>query len=963
MKLGLALGSMVILLGFMAFSGLGMLHTIRERTNQIVGEGLLAQRLALQLGNNIQHARQAEKDYFLHLSSVGVETSTRRYGSRVLDRMAEAAAVTSRLNELLARKASGDWTTKAIADNNRISGLIKDYTHTFREATVLVERLNLGEESLQNRQLNTLHRLTDAAERRSGTLKQQVRKLENVFEEYHAAHKADALGKLIRIGQQIMAQLPDDARTGPVHENLSIFLSLAHDIHSTVDALRKTVGVLDMNAAAMESLVGGLAGLTTQDATGVQERILSHLTLMRSQFWFSFVMALLLAFALWRLLSSAVVGNIRRLTNAADRFRQGEYDTRATCFADDEMGRLAESFNSMAGRIEELVHELEGQATLASDRLLEAIESMSEGFALYDRNDRLVLCNSKYREIDRDSSENIQFGMRFEEAFMPNLLDGVYSGVEDIDEWREERMRRHRNPSGPFEQELSDGRTLRVNEVRTPTGETVSLVADITEQRMARDELAQLNAGLEDTIRDRTQNLVRKARELRLANQRLLELDELKSNFLSSVSHELRTPLTSLLGFTKIIRRDFIRTFKPDGEDDTKQSRVSRRILSNLDIISIEGDRLTRLINDVLDLSRIESGRMSWRDELLEVEPLVRHALQSVSGQFLTKTGVTLAEPVIGENLPRIKADPDRILQVLINLLNNAAKFTERGQVSLQADTDARGYLQVRVSDTGVGIQREELDRIFDQFHQAGQGDTLRSAPGGSGLGLTISRQIIDHYGGSILAESRPGRGTVMTVVLPPADFVPAPAEAETRDKTVLVVDDDPVMREFIAGLLKGEGYQVFTAADGGEALEAAEDVRPDLVTMDLLMPGMDGGTTIRHLRALPELSKTPILVISVKQGLEGGNAAMSKPLRPQAFLQTVKCLTSHRKPEIPVIAVDMDAEDIPCGDGVDHCSLDELSQRLETPFKGLLLMHEQTAEHFELSELKEHEAGILVLP
>lgn len=964
MKLGLALGCMVVLLGFMAFSGLGMLHTIRERTNHIVGEGLLAQRLALQIGNNIQHARQAEKDYFLHLSTDGAEESARRYGSRALDRMAEAAAATSRLNELIARKASGKWTAKAITDNNRISELITNYTTHFREAVDLVEKLHLGEDALQLRQLSTLRALNRiAATSAPAEIRNDIRRLEDSFEQYHAAHKTSAMSKTLSIGRSIEKKLANMPGQQPLRDSLNSFIGVLEQVELTVTSLTKTVHTMDMTAAAMESLVNGLAGLTTQDATGVQERILSHLTLMRSQFWLSFGLALILAFGLWRLLSNALVVNIRRLTLAADRFRKGAYNTRATCSTNDEIGRLTESFNSMAGRIEELVRELEGQATLASDRLLEAIESMSEGFALYDKDDRLVLCNSKYREIDRNTSENIQYGVTFEDAFTPNLLDGVYAGVVDVEEWRRERIRRHRDPSGPFEQELADGRTLLINEVRTPAGETVSLVADITEQRKARDELAVLNAGLEDTIRDRTQNLVRKARELRLANRRLLELDELKSNFLSSVSHELRTPLTSLLGFTKLIRKDFIRTFKPVQETDTKTAKVSKRILSNLDIISTEGDRLTRLINDVLDLGRIESGRMSWRDELLEIKPLIRRALDSVSGQFLTKSGVTLAEPICEDDLPQIKADPDRILQVLINLLNNAAKFTERGEVSVEATQDGRGYLRLRIRDTGVGIQRDQLDKIFEQFHQACQGDTLRCAPGGSGLGLTISRQIVEHYGGRIVAESRPGRGTVMTVVLPPADHDPEAKEAEAKGRTILVVDDDPVMREYITGLLNDEGYQVFSAGDGHEALETAEDIRPDLVTMDLLMPGMDGGTAIKHLRTLPELSRTPILVVSVKQGVAGADAAMSKPLRPKVFIEAVRCLVSKRPPEIPLIAVDLEENSMPCNAETRHVSLDALPHILGDDFSGLLVMREETARRFDIATLEDHQAGVLVIP
>jgi signal transduction histidine kinase len=256
-----------------------------------------------------------------------------------------------------------------------------------------------------------------------------------------------------------------------------------------------------------------------------------------------------------------------------------------------------------------------------------------------------------------------------------------------------------------------------------------------------------------------------KRRQLEEANRRLQELDRMKSAFLSSVSHELRTPLTSIYGFAKIIHKDFQRAFAPLADTD-KGRRKAERILENLAIIENEGERLTRLINDVLDLNKIESGRIQWRDQPLRPEALARQAAGAVQGQFRRKPALNL-QTDIDENLPDIHADQDRILQVLINLLSNAVKFTPNGEVRLSIRAPGPGRVLFEIADTGVGVPRKELNRIFHKFHQAEIPDTLGERPQGTGLGLSICRQIVDHYGGRIWAESAPGQGSRFFVDLP----------------------------------------------------------------------------------------------------------------------------------------------------------------------------------------------------
>jgi signal transduction histidine kinase len=256
------------------------------------------------------------------------------------------------------------------------------------------------------------------------------------------------------------------------------------------------------------------------------------------------------------------------------------------------------------------------------------------------------------------------------------------------------------------------------------------------------------------------------------------ELDRLKSAFLSTVSHELRTPLTSILGFAKLIGRDFSEYFQPLGGCDEALSARGRRIAHNLGVVYGEAERLTRLINDVLDLNRIESGNMQWRDQCIDPVVVLRQAVQTIEG-LLTLRPELRFRFTADETAAPLLMDPDQLVQVVSNLLQNAVKFTEQGEVAMEIRRDGQDVLIV-VRDQGVGIAADQLESIFDRFHQVGRGDTIASPTiKGTGLGLAICRQIVRHYGGRIWAESQPGAGSAFYVRLPVAEAcLDAPCEA-----------------------------------------------------------------------------------------------------------------------------------------------------------------------------------------
>jgi signal transduction histidine kinase len=279
-------------------------------------------------------------------------------------------------------------------------------------------------------------------------------------------------------------------------------------------------------------------------------------------------------------------------------------------------------------------------------------------------------------------------------------------------------------------------------------------------------ETIALRENLEVQVNERTRELSLKAEELAEANDRLRELDRLKSRFLSSVSHELRTPLTSILGFSQIILRDLERAVLPLLPESGNARAKADRICTNVGVIRREGERLTRLINGVLDLARIESGRMEWRDTWVGLSSCIEQAVQVVEGASDRNPDVMLKVQA-ESSLPKIFADPDRIVQVLVNLLNNAFKFTRNGEVRVSAGKGDTGELEVSVSDTGPGMPPEELDSVFERFHQV---EGREGRPVGTGLGLAICREIVEHYGGRIRAESRIGRGCRFVFILPAGD-------------------------------------------------------------------------------------------------------------------------------------------------------------------------------------------------
>ena len=338
------------------------------------------------------------------------------------------------------------------------------------------------------------------------------------------------------------------------------------------------------------------------------------------------------------------------------------------------------------------------------------------------------------------------------------------------------------------------------------------------------------------------------------------EADAAKSAFLSTVSHELRTPLTSVLGFAKIIKKRLEdRIFPLVPTDDRKVAQTIQQVDDNLKVVVSEGERLTKLIDDVLDLAKIEAGKLEWHMEPSSIAEIIDHATAATSSLFEQK-GLRLVKDV-GPDLPAITGDRDRLIQVVINLISNAVKFTDAGSITCRAVRQG-GELVVSVVDTGMGIAPADQPKVFERFKQVG--DTLTDKPKGTGLGLPICREIVEHHGGRVWVESELGKGSTFSFTLPRAgamagDRPAAPVELaalirqlrdqvvvttpRTADRTprILVVDDEANIRELLTQEFTEAGYAVSTAANGRDAIAEVRRERPDLIVLDVMMPEMNG--------------------------------------------------------------------------------------------------------------------------
>ena len=403
--------------------------------------------------------------------------------------------------------------------------------------------------------------------------------------------------------------------------------------------------------------------------------------------------------------------------------------------------------------------------------------------------------------------------------------------------------------------------------------------------------------GIQNDVTERKQA----EEDLRRAKEAAEVASRAKSHFLANMSHELRTPLNAIIGYSEMLEEQA-------GDPDPQELRA------DLGKIHAAGRHLLALINDILDLSKIEAGKMDLYLEAFDLKAVAEEVANTVL-PLVEKNGNRL-EVRVARDAPRMYTDLTKLRQGLFNLLSNATKFTENGRIGLEVRREPGDWVSLCVSDTGIGMTEEQRARLFEPFTQADVSSARKF--GGTGLGLAITRRFCRMMGGDVTVESRPGAGSTFTIRLPAAVEKPRQEAAAMLGRqpasglTVLVIDDDPIARDLMKRFLAREGFNAVTAGSGEEGLRLAREVRPVVITLDVMMPRMDGWAVLSALKADPELAAIPVIMVTIVDNRNlgyalGASEHLTKPVEREqlsAILKKYLCAT----PPCPVLVVDDDA-------------------------------------------------------
>jgi len=658
------------------------------------------------------------------------------------------------------------------------------------------------------------------------------------------------------------------------------------------------------------------------------------------------VVALMLSARLQRMISEPILGLRQTMRSVS---AQQSFALRAVKSHDDEIGSLIDGFNAMLAEIQkrdtalqgvndnltartgelerEVTERLRAQEELKTlnatlelrvaersaaaeqrayelarsekahqkqSRILQSIlDSMSDGVIVADDEGRLILVNpaaKRMLRLDDEPAPHDQWAHRYG-LYLPDMVT-PYSmdqfplmqavkgqPVADVEVFAQQPGR-------------EDGRWLSVN--ATPLTDEdgvlhngVAIFHDITALKHAADEL--LNA----------KNAAEAA-------------NRAKSQFLANMSHELRTPLNAIIGYSEMLEEQALELDHPEALPDLKR-------------IHSAGKHLQSLIDDILDLSKIEAGKMELFIETFDVQAMVRDVVTTIHP--LVERNHNALDVTYADDLGLMRADLTKVRQILFNLLSNATKFTQHGHITLDVARRA-DWLHFRVRDTGIGMSPEQIEKLFQDFTQVDASTTRKY--GGTGLGLAISRRFCRMMGGEITAQSRLGAGATFecqmpaTVVSGRPDASPASdvsaidlPPADGSRKPVLVIDDDPVVHDLLTRLLAKEGLQVVSALNGADGLRLAELVRPAAITLDVMMPGLDGWAVLTALKENPDLADIPIIIVTITDDKNMGYALgaadyLTKPIEPTRLTAILKKYTSvAQRASVLVVDDDEDMRDI----------------------------------------------------
>ncbi len=562
----------------------------------------------------------------------------------------------------------------------------------------------------------------------------------------------------------------------------------------------------------------------------------------------------------------------------------------ATFIAAAVIGLLARRVTAALGRTHDAM-EAEYERKLAqkteelSQREIElrsTLENMEQGVALYASDYKLLTWNQRFREFLNMPEEFFSRERSFIDYLRYVGQRGEFGDqdIEAVVKQRVEQLKRKHS----FERTRPDGTVLEVYRAPTPDGGFIAIYTDITEHKNAEAELTRAREAAETANR-------------------------VKSEFLANMSHELRTPLNAVIGYSQMLQEEA----KDTGQED---------FLPDLAKIENAGKHLLGLINDVLDLSKIEAGRMTMYFEDVNIAGMIAE-VRGIIEPLAAKNGNRFVVDCPA-SIGAMHTDVTKLKQNLLNLLSNASKFTTKGTIELAVSRGGSGAAETvsfRVTDTGIGMTPEQLGKLFQAFGQADSSTSRKF--GGTGLGLAITKHFARMLGGDVEVTSEAGKGSVFTLTLPARAAEAAPAAAPEAKpavsgdaegaQTILVVDDDEAVHDLVGSMLGREGYRVLHARSGDEALAITRRERPDAITLDVMMPQMDGWSVLTSLKADPALSHIPVIMLTMlhEQAIALSLGASGYITKPVDWNQLSAMLKRHSRhgADIRVLVVDDDPE------------------------------------------------------
>ena len=573
---------------------------------------------------------------------------------------------------------------------------------------------------------------------------------------------------------------------------------------------------------------------------------------------------------------------LKSLNEIANRFAAGAYDPSGHAVPYVEFQPFGAALDQMAGKIKEQI----GTIREAEARYRNIFENALEGIYQASIEGRFLHANPTMAKI---------LGYHSLAEFEASMLDiphQLYLHSEDREKALALLLEQGAVSGYETQFHRRDGQIIWVSINARLVRDQANLplfiegfLTDISEHKSAEEEIHKLNQELEQRVSDRTAQLELANKELEAFAYAAETANQAKSAFLANMSHELRTPLNGILGYAQILLRD---------------KALNERESSGLNVIQKSGEHLLTLINDILDFAKIEAGKLELYVTDIQFHTFLRVIAEMVEVKAAQKDLEFSCE--LAPDLPAwVRADEKRLRQVLLNLLSNAVKFTDHGTVRLGVSMPAPGRFRFEVQDSGLGIGADQLEAIFKPFEQAGD---LQHRIGGTGLGLAISRQFLKLMGSDVQVQSRVGEGSTfwfeadLQVIESKAGVAHEPGVMGYAGgrKRILVVDDVADNRAVALDMLGQLGFETDAAAGGAQALEKAQALRPDLILMDLVMPGMDGLETTRRLRQLPAFGAVPVIMLSASASASdqeqsrqsGANAFLAKPIERERLMAQI---------------------------------------------------------------------------